>query len=131
MKERWICYGTGKMPTGVYEVIKVLQDCSGTEIVIESEEHRVVIKFGFVDALRVSDEGRRIRTYNEITEVQNYRKDFNGIPLYKVLNSEFYRWVVKESVGFYEDFTHYTIITKNDIIDVISSYPPELLVENL
>lgn len=131
MREIWECYATEKIPIGKYEVIEIIQNSNGTEIDMESEEHKMIIKFEFADALRVSDEGRRIRTYNKIIEIQNYRKDFNGVPLYEAFNSEFYNWAKKESAGYYTDFRHYVIITMNDIVDIISSCSPEIIVSKL
>ncbi|WP_375180209.1 hypothetical protein [Enterococcus rotai] len=84
------------------------------------------ITFGFVDSLRITDEGRRIRTYNEIESIQKYRENFIGNPLYKVEQSEYFEWIKKESAGFSTDLEHYAIITENDLIDVLSTFPPTI-----
>jgi hypothetical protein len=124
MKEKWIEYISEKIPIGKYELLKVTQDIDGTVVMLESKENFLIIKFDFVDALRICDEGRRIRTYNDAEGIQVYRKDFCGTPLYQVHNSQFYEWLVEESVGFYDDFKHYAIITLNDIVDILTSSTP-------
>lgn len=92
---------------------------------------KVIIVFEFADAIRVCDEGRRIKTYNECEGIQNYRKDFFGYPIYIVFNSSFNQWIVEESVGIYTNLSRYSIVTQNDLIDVISAKPPEIKVISL
>ena len=131
MHEQWKEYIPNTIPKGNYEVISVTQDSKGTIIVVQSDYHNITISFEFADALRICDEGRRIKTYNEAEGIQLYRKDFYGTPLYQVINSRFYDWLVQESAGFYTEFNHYAIVTLNDIVDIISSSPPEILIESL
>lgn len=131
MEEKWIQYGTNIVPKDLYEVTSIIQDNNGTVINLEGNQFRMKIKFGFVDALRVCDEGRRIRTYNEVQEIQIYRENFIGNPIFIVNNSEFNTWIIKESAGIYTDLKHYSIITMNDIVDIISSFPPEINVVKL
>lgn len=131
MKEKWICYDKVNIPMGLYEVVEIIQNSNGTKIELQSEDYKVIICFDFADSLRISDEGRRIKTYNEVIEIQEYRKDFVGIPLYKVINSEFCRWLREESAGFYTEFSHYVIITINDIVDIISRDEPEIMVHKI
>lgn len=131
MKEEWVQYDINIIPKDLYEVTSVIQDCNGTVIELEGEHFRMRIKFGFVDAIRVCDEGRRIRTYNEVDEIQIYRENFIGNPIFLVNNSEFNNWIIRESMGIYTDLKHYSIITMNDIVDIISSFPPEINISNL
>ena len=131
MQEQWSVYAEGTIPVGQYEVLEVLQNSEGTMIILESERNKVIIKFDFVDALRICDEGRRIKTYNVIEGIQEYRKDFLGIPLYLVKNSEFGKWIEEESAGFYIDSFHYAVITINEIVDIITSSSPEVVVSEL
>lgn len=129
MKERWVEYKDIDIPKGVYEVTEVIQNSEGTKIQLESETNKLTIFFEFADAIRICDEGRRIKTYNECEAIQNYRKDFFGNPIYKVINSEFNAWIAEESAGFYTDLSHFVIVTLNDIIDVVSSKPPEIKIQ--
>ncbi len=128
MKEKWIEYLSDVIPSGKYEVIKILQDCNGTIINLDSKERQLIVKFNFVDALRICDEGRRIVTYNEIIDIQKYRENFYGNPLYEVKNSSFCEWLIFESSGFCVDVKHYVILTINHIIDIITSETPEILI---
>lgn len=128
MKEKWIEYKESDTPKGIYEVTEVLQNAEGTKIQLESDTYRVIIIFEFADAIRICDEGRRIKTYNECEGIQNYRKDFFGNPIYRVYNSTFNQWIIEESVGIYTNLSHYSIVTQNDLIDVISAQPPEIKV---
>jgi len=129
MKEIWKVYRDDIIPTGKYEVISVSQDYEGTKVVLEGNECSVEILFGSVDSLRITDEGRRLRTYNEVESIQEYRTNFNGLPLYTVENSEFVEWIAKESAGFYTDSTHYAIMTIDDIVDIVALFPPEVSVK--
>jgi len=131
LKEQWIEYKPDEISADEYEVVKVLYDCNGTLVELEGNMYNLIIRFDYPDAVRICDEGRRIKTYNEAEGLQEYRKNFNGIPLYKVHHSEFYNWVVEESAGIDTDFVQYAIVTLNDIVDVISSSPPEIYVKNL
>ncbi len=128
--EKWMNYDGGKIPLGNYELIETIQNCDGTTIKLQSELHNIILKFEFVDSIRITDEGRRIKTYNEIPDIQKYRENFYGVPLYRVENSEYCKWLVQESAGIYTEFQHYVIITINDIVDVISDVPPKILVRN-
>lgn len=126
MGEKWIEYNKNKIMRGAYEVIEVVQNAKGTKIQLESETHTIIVMFEFVDAIRICDEGRRIKTYNECNGIQEYRKDFYGNPIFIVGNSEFNAWIIEESVGIYTNLSHYAIVTQNDIIDVLSAQPPEI-----
>lgn len=126
MQENWFVYGEKEISIDCYEVIEIIQNSDGTRIKLDGEKHHIEIEFGFVDSLRTTDEGRRIRTYNEIDAIQTYRENFIGYPLYKVENSEYIQWIEKESAGFCIGVSHYTVMTENDIVDVISSFPPKI-----
>jgi len=43
-------------------------------------------------------------------------------------NSSYVEWIIKESLGFTSNVTHYVIVTRDDIIDIISSFPPQIKV---
>ncbi len=130
-KEKWYAYSLDMLPNGRYEVVKILQDANGTFIKLESEEeNKIIIKFNFVDALRVCDEGRRIVTYNETLAIQKYRENFFGNPIYYVENSELCKWLSLESAGFCVDVKHYVIITINHMIDIVTSEAPEIILDN-
>lgn len=126
MLEKWHEYNQTDVPIDTYEVSEVIQNSEGTVIKLMGEKNNMDITFGFVDSLRITDEGRRIRTYNENESIQKYRENFIGNPLYKVEQSEYFEWIKKESAGFSTDLEHYAIITENDLIDVLSTFPPTI-----
>ena len=131
MSEKWEVYREDIIPKGYYEVTNISQNGDGTKINLESEKYAIKIVFNFVDSFRATDEGRRIRTYHEIKEIQEYRNEFIGYPLYVVEDSEYEAWVVLESAGFSTDSTHYAVMTIDDIVDVVSPFPPEVTVEEI
>ncbi|MBO0466622.1 hypothetical protein JZO73_03640 [Enterococcus plantarum] len=124
MLERWYEYDDSNIPIDTYEVSEIVQNLEGTIIKLVGKENNIDVIFGFVDSLRITDEGRRIRTYNEVAGIQKYRENFVGNPIYKVEQSKYVEWIEKESGGFCGDVEHYVIITENDLIDIISTFPP-------
>lgn len=124
MLERWYEYDDSNIPIDTYEVSEIVQNSEGTIIKLVGKENNIDVIFGFVDSLRITDEGRRIRTYNEVAGIQKYRENFVGNPIYKVEQSKYVEWIEKESAGFCGDVEHYVIITENDLIDIISTFPP-------
>lgn len=130
VKEKWLIYKEDFIPLDNYEVLEIVQNVEGTKITMGGNSNDLIIKFSFIDSLRVSDEGRRLRTYNEVEEIQKYREEFYGNPLYKVQNSEFLKWIEIESAGIYTDMVHYAIVTINNIVDMVSSFPPEIEIKN-
>jgi len=129
MKEIWKVYRNDIIPIGNYEVICVSQDYEGTKVVLEGNSCSVEILFGSVDSLRITDEGRRLRTYNEVESIQEYRTNFNGFPLFTVDNSEFVEWIAKESAGIYTESIHYAIMTIDDIVDIVALFPPKISIQ--
>src|SRR5699024_7689325 len=119
MTEIWEKYDTVAIPDDGYEIEKVMQDLKGVTISLIGEYYRMTVSFSFVDCLKISDEGRRIRTLNEIEGIQEYRETFMGNPLYTVENSDFYNWLIAESVGFGSDVIQYSILTEDNIIDIL------------
>lgn len=129
MNEKWMNCTEFDIPKDKYEVSEVTQNSEGTKILLGGLQNDVLVDFGFVDSLRITDEGRRIRTYDEVIDIQDYIKSFVGNPIFKVENSEFVKWIDLESCGSLIDITHYAIITENDIVDIISSFPPKVIMK--
>lgn len=130
--EQWIEYNPDKMLYDDYEVYEITRNEHGTVIKLTGLNQDLNILFGFVDSLRFTDEGRRIATYNDVEILQKYRENFIGNPIYKIENSSYIDWLDVESAGFLGDVEHYVIVTRNDIIDIVSGIPPriEYQVEN-
>ena len=119
------------LPSDKYEITEIVQNKEGLSIVLLGELYKIKIAFGFVNSFCVFDEGARIKSYNDIVELQEYRKNkFNGNPMYyALLNSPFKRWLIDESCGFCQDVKHYMIVTINDIVDIASPFAPLIEVD--
>ena len=122
------------IPDDYYEVMSILQDINGTLITLDGINNEVKIRFGAVDSICVTDEGRRMETYlNGKTKALNeYRaKKFYGNPFFvATAETDFTLWLKKESWGFSEGVGHYLIITLNDIVDIASVFPPQEIIIN-
>lgn len=127
MIENWISEDVG-IPNEQYDVICILQDSEGTKIELIGDYNEVEILFYSADSIRITDEGRRLETYFTVPILSEYRNNFVGNPFFKILNSTYIEWIKKESLGFSGEIFHYAIVTRNEIIDVISSFPPRVVV---
>jgi len=77
------------------------------------------ITFDPVLSYRNTDEGDLLVTLES-------REGFIRWPLFIIENSKFIQWFNEESLNIHKDKNpmHYSIYTPNDIIDVISAFPP-------
>ncbi|WP_314065420.1 hypothetical protein [uncultured Vagococcus sp.] len=103
----------------------------GTTIKLLGDEQNLEIYVNFVDSICMTDEGRRIETYDSMEELQVYREKFYGNPIYEKSTSKYIDWLKKESLGFMGEVTHYMIVTRDDMIDIISSFPPQITVHEI
>ncbi len=122
----------GEVPDDCYEVTSVVRDGDGTRILLTGERCVLMVEFGFVEALRICDEGRRIQSYHQIGDLQGYRKrNFCGNPIFRVGgDSDFSEWLKSESCGFSFRDELYAVITQNDFIDIAAAFPPKIKAEN-
>lgn len=102
IEENWAIYKDDIIPVDKYGVTSIVQNCEGTKIMLEGVKWSLQIQFWGIDSLRVTDEGKRIRTYHDTETLQQYRKDFIGTPMYIVKKSEFLDWI-KKVQGFTEN----------------------------
>ncbi|ASS89275.1 hypothetical protein ACTHHL_06005 [Aeribacillus composti] len=97
----------------------------------ENGEKKVVVNFKEgVLSYRNTDEGSLLETLNYLD--QYYGTDFySDWSLFKVKNSEYLKWFHKESCGIYEsrEVEHYVFLTSNDVIEILSIYPPSITVK--
>ncbi|WP_026676220.1 hypothetical protein [Fictibacillus gelatini] len=108
----------------------LLQNRDGLKVQFESEDERKVeVIFGY-SALthRVTDEGDLLQTIDFWSS--EYGNDFFSWSLYKSSNSSFIDWFHEESCEKFEDeaIEHYAFITPNEIIEVLSAIPPEIII---
>lgn len=102
------------------ECIELRDSKLGLEIFCETAAYDLWV-FRFCDHLtyRMMDEGDALEILSELGKGKK-------IGVYKVENSDFLQWFHRQSCGIRvdDDLTHYSIITLNDIIDVIAFSPP-------
>ncbi len=131
MKENWIKWNPLNLPEGDYVVTKFLQNIDGTEITLSDESNNISIVFdGITPLVRTSIEGIRMRTWGEVQQKYDNKYFFRNWFLYKVENSKLAKWAEEESCGFYksEKLLHFCIVTNEDIIDVLSTFEPNIFI---
>lgn len=132
MQENWIKWNPDKIPEGEFIVIDYIQNKDGTKFVLDDGNSIVEILFdGITPIVRSSVEGIRMRTWGEVQKKYNNKFFFRNWFLYKVENSRLSKWAEEESCGFYisEQLTHYCIVTSEEVIDILSTFEPTILVK--
>lgn len=113
---------------GKYDIVKMLSDCNGILIVLESKFCILEILFdGYVDAVREFDESSRLRS------IENHDQyPISQWPFYKVKNSSFSEWIEHESYGFISqnNLIHYIFLTEDTFIEVLATYEPKVKILN-
>jgi hypothetical protein len=98
-------------------------DYEGFRLLLRDEKLSRMLRITFDPPLsyRNTDEGDLLKT-DQIAE------GFLKWPLYTVENSRFLKWFHEESLEIHrnENPIHYAIITPNDVVDIISCYPPKV-----
>ena len=74
-----------------------------------------------------------MRTWGAAQDKYNDRFFFRYWFLYKVENSKLAKWAEEESCGIYEagQLTHYCIVTCEEIIDVLSTFEPSIIIKSM
>ena len=97
---------------------------SKLEIILAVDEERLCCKvsFGWVHSLRMTDEGDLLKTLGEGL--------FQGLGIFIVKNSSYYEWFNTQSSGIheYEEIKHYCLVTANEVVEVLASIEPEVIV---
>ncbi len=78
----------------------------------------------------VADEGSLIKTWEFLND--HYGVDYyDRWPFFKVKGSEYLNWFIKQSSGIYdpEEVEHYVFKTPNDIVEVLSTFEPDVIIE--
>ena len=131
--EEWIKCDVAKSDTS-FIVTSLIQGFDSTRIILDDEKKIVEIIFeGYPPVLRSTDEGIRMRTWNEVQEKYKDKAYFRGCFLYYVQNSKLIEWAVEESCGFYEKdrLKHYCVVTSTDLIDVLTGVEPKIVVKEV
>ena len=81
-----------------------------------------------VFSYKITDEGNLLTTFDYLNS--NYPKEFLDNSLFKIKNSKYLLWFHNENYNIFEDFNieHYFFKTHDDIVEVLSNYPPVIKV---
>lgn len=132
MQENWIKWNPTNIPEGAFIATDYIQNKGGTKFILDDGNNIVEILYdGITPIVRSSVEGIRMRTWGEVQQKYNDKFFFRNWFLYKVENSKLSKWAEEESCGFYvsNQLTHYCIVTSEEIIDVLSSFEPTIIVK--
>ncbi|RXS91006.1 hypothetical protein [Geobacillus sp. PK12] len=128
--ERWEPI-TG-IPPAIYNDM-LLDSKEGIVLKFSDESHKrevIIIFEEGVLSYRNTDEGSLLKmlTYLDQYYGTNFYRNW---PLFKVKNSTYLKWFHEESCGIYEsrNVEHYVILTPNDVIEVLSTHPPNIVVK--
>ncbi|RJP74811.1 MAG: hypothetical protein C4522_22120 [Desulfobacteraceae bacterium] len=99
-------------------------DYEGFRILLKGEDPTspmLRLKFDSVLLYRNIDEGAMLKTLDSI-------KDREIFPLYIVHNSKWIEWFHEESHNMFigNEIVHYSIMTPDDVIDILSENPPNV-----
>ena len=123
-----------KAPEESYIDVEIFRNNCGTKIQVFGETHKIIIHFeGVLIGLQISMETARMGTIGGYQKKLDNRAYFAKWPLYKVKNSNYSKWFIKESCGIYteQELYHYCIISDDDIIDILTYYQPKVSSEPL
>lgn len=110
------------LPTRLY--LEYLKDAyDGLTLAFKDEEQNskyLIVFFDSAISYRSHDEGDLLKTLNEANKKSVF-------PFFRIENSHYLDWFNKESFNIHEndEIVHYVFATPNDVIDVLSTYPPE------
>lgn len=128
MKEQWIRWMPEKDISGIINLETLIIDNNGLKLILKNEDNGSFIQILFeslVLSLRCTDEGRRIKTLNDLGK--KYGAEFWGKwKFFKVIDSDYVRWHNIETYDIYAeyDINHYVIFTTDDIIEVLTDCDP-------
>ena len=117
--QKWI--PVESIPTRMY-CEAVHDDYEGFRILLKGEDPKspvLRVSFESVLSYRNIDEGNLLRTLDLIRDREIH-------PLYTVQNSSWLKWFHEESYNIHvnSDIVHYSIMTHDDCIDILSEFEP-------
>ncbi|GKI16236.1 hypothetical protein CE91St44_27210 [Oscillospiraceae bacterium] len=134
MREDWVKLKQYNIPEGQFIVTNFTQNSEGTKIILDNEKVMVEVFFdGIPILIRNSVENIRMRTWSEVQLKYQDKFIFRKAFFFEVKNSELIKWAVEESCGFYEEsqLKHYSIVTSEEVIDVLATFEPTVHVNTL
>lgn len=126
--EKWIEICKGLIPIGQYTVEMENGEGNGLVIKLENKNNLVVIDFGAISAVRMLDEGIILQGLFDDSELKKYKVNGFANTIYKIENGDFGNSIKKMSGDMYDALKlgHYLVITLNYVIEIISSWEPEI-----
>ena len=129
--EKWILWNPLNIPNCQAFSVEITQEDSGTNFLVECENQFISLLFeGFIPIYVYSDEGIRMATYMPVQDKNNDKYYFTKWFLYKIEDSDFMKWAIQESCGFYEknELQHFCIVTSTEVVDILSFVEPTIKV---
>lgn len=134
MQEKWIQW----MPSiqnisAKYYIESLTDNIEGFRVILaDSAGNSSKISMSFtngVSAFRSSEEGFRLSTISYLDK--KYGGEFySDWTFFKVENSEYLKWLSEQSGGISDLYTvkQYSLITDDEILDIVTSYEPTITV---
>ncbi len=131
--EKWTAWNPTNIAGDPAYYVEIFQEEEATRFTLDCE-HKIidVLFYGFVPIYLYSVEGIRMATWASIQEKEHDRFYFQKWFLYRIENSDFLDWAIKEGCGFYkkEEFMHYCIVTQDDVVDILANCEPVIVVRD-
>ncbi len=130
MREVWKKWNPINDDFGKMYLEELIKTKGAMKILLKSEEQNIALKFlfdGEVLSFCCSDEGRRLKTINELDK--KYGTDFYKNQSYFIVeNSRYANKFNKETYNIYNNFKilHYVFLLSDDVIDILSAFPPRV-----
>lgn len=119
---------------GNCELVRFSQEEDSIEIDLIFDNDRT-LQFTFPNgalSYRYADEGDRLEMLAYLSknhQNESFKKMYSiYYPTFLIEDSDYLKWFYEESENSYNDdeVTHYIFLTSNDVIDVLSTYPPKV-----
>ena len=126
--EKWKEIFVGTIPQDIYQIQVINGDEKGVVIELKSSNHRIILTFGMVQAIRMLDEGIVQKELYPDNEIEKFKDDDFKNVIYEVRGGEFEKQIQRIADGYWEilDVKHYIVITQNFNIDIITEWEPEI-----
>jgi len=123
---------TGTVKNTLYDILSINDVYDGFFIsLVDDENQKLTLTWHgiVVSYMRASEETRFRFISNEWQDLRRQNGDWS---FYEVENSDFCAWIQRESEGMIDvnNLHHLMIITKNDVLDVVSYDYPKATSEN-
>lgn len=131
MKEQWERWEPISGLANKYYIDSIIDEARGFKVILsesDDETKKILVLFeDSIDAYRNTDESFRLKIIHDLD--QKYGTDFYGDwTFFKVTNSTYIQWLSEQSYGTsdYQSFVHFSFITADSILDVITNYEPKV-----